>query len=45
MNIINWDIIRHPLNWLTIILMVMIAGFVVDIFIGEFTDVHESKVQ
>ncbi len=24
--IINWPLMKHPLNWLTIILMVMIAG-------------------
>jgi hypothetical protein len=24
--IINWDLLKHPMNWLTIILMVLIAG-------------------
>jgi preprotein translocase subunit YajC len=25
-NIINWGLLRHPMNWLTLILMVMIAA-------------------
>ncbi len=24
--IVNWGLLKHPLNWLTVILMVMIAG-------------------
>jgi len=24
--IINWGLVKHPLNWLTVILMVLIAG-------------------
>lgn len=27
---INWPLIRNPLNWLTILLMVSLAGFVVN---------------
>lgn len=23
----NWDLIRHPINWATIFLMLLIAGF------------------
>lgn len=26
MQIINWGLAKHPLNWMTIILMVLIAG-------------------
>ncbi len=26
MQVVNWGLLKHPLNWLTIILMVMIAG-------------------
>lgn len=26
MQIVNWPLLKHPLNWLTVILMVMIAG-------------------
>jgi hypothetical protein len=25
-SVINWPLLRHPLNWLTVILMVTIAG-------------------
>lgn len=24
--VINWGLFKHPLNWLTVILMVLIAG-------------------
>lgn len=26
MQVINWGLMKHPLNWMTIILMVLIAG-------------------
>ncbi len=26
MEVINWEIIKHPVNWLTVILMVLIAA-------------------
>ena len=25
---INWDILRHPLNWFTVVLMLILASFV-----------------
>jgi uncharacterized protein involved in cysteine biosynthesis len=31
MKIINWDLIANPLNWLTVILMLLLASFVVDL--------------
>lgn len=24
--VINWNLIKHPLNWITVVLMVLIAG-------------------
>jgi hypothetical protein len=33
---INWDILKHPLNWFIVILMLIIAGFVVDIVVLKF---------
>jgi hypothetical protein len=24
--IVNWDIIKHPINWVTVTLMILIAG-------------------
>lgn len=29
---LNWSLIRHPVNWVTILLMTIIAAFAVDIF-------------
>lgn len=26
MTVVNWGLMKHPLNWLTIILMVLIGG-------------------
>jgi hypothetical protein len=26
MQVINWPLLKHPLNWLTVVLMVVIAG-------------------
>jgi hypothetical protein len=26
MTVINWGLMKHPMNWLTIILMVLIGG-------------------
>ena len=26
MEVINWPLLKHPMNWLTVILMVLIAG-------------------
>lgn len=31
MQIVNFDVLKHPLNWFIVILMLVIAGFVVDI--------------
>jgi hypothetical protein len=28
---LNWAIIKHPLNWAIVLLMLVIAGFIVDI--------------
>lgn len=25
-TIINWGLLKHPLNWLTVVLMILIAG-------------------
>jgi hypothetical protein len=24
--VINWNLLKHPLNWVTVVLMVLIAG-------------------
>jgi hypothetical protein len=29
MTVINWDIALHPLNWVTLFLMVFIAGIAI----------------
>lgn len=31
MQIINTDLLKHPLNWIIVMMMLIIAGFVVDI--------------
>ena len=27
MEIVNWGLLKHPLNWFTVVLMLLIAGF------------------
>lgn len=34
MKIINFDLMKHPMNWVTVILMVLIAGIFVHIILG-----------
>lgn len=33
---VNWDLIKNPLNWITVILMVVFFGIVVDVFIAQW---------
>lgn len=28
---LNWRILAHPVNWIIVVLMVLIAGFILDI--------------
>jgi hypothetical protein len=35
MEIINWNIVRHPMNWVTLFLMVFIAVTAVRIIAGK----------
>jgi hypothetical protein len=32
-DLINWPLIKNPINWITIILMLIIGGFVIDILL------------
>ena len=41
MEIINWELIKHPLNWVIIILMVLIAG----IFLHLVLDFYGAKAK
>jgi hypothetical protein len=36
MKIINWDLALNPMNWLTVILMLIIASVAVDILAQFF---------
>jgi hypothetical protein len=29
MELVNWRIVKHPLNWITIFLMIFIAGIAI----------------
>jgi hypothetical protein len=26
MTVVNWDLMKHPINWFVVVLMVLIAG-------------------
>lgn len=32
MDVVNWGIISHPINWITVVLMVLIAGIAFHFF-------------
>lgn len=38
MDLINFELLRHPLNWLTVILMVFIGGIAVHLILQYQTD-------
>lgn len=33
---INWALVKSPLNWFTVILMLIIAGFAVDVLVTAY---------
>jgi hypothetical protein len=35
MEVINWNLVRHPLNWVTLFLMVFIAVVAVRVIAGH----------
>ena len=49
MQPLNWRMIAHPMNWLTIILMLLIAGvaghLLLSLFSVEPTTANESEYQ
>lgn len=43
-SIINWGLIKQPLNWVIIILMLIIAGMAVDILTGYHSKLTGKEV-
>lgn len=43
MQVINWRIVSHPLNWLTVFLMVFIAGIAVHLILTSFGQVPAAQ--
>jgi len=37
MDVINWQLIRHPMNWLIVFLMVFIAMIAVHLILSGFS--------
>lgn len=36
-TLVNWNLLRNPVNWIIVVLMLAIAGFALDIlFAGKF---------
>jgi hypothetical protein len=31
MTLINWDLMKYPVNWISVLLMVIIAGVILDV--------------
>jgi hypothetical protein len=43
MNIVNWGLLKHPFNWLTVVLMVLIVGIAVTFAMQHFTPVGTTN--
>ena len=42
MQVVNWDLLKHPMNWAVVILMVLIAGVFVHLVL-DFYGVNAGK--
>lgn len=42
MNIVNFDLLKHPLNWVIVILMVMIFGIAAHLVL-DFYNISPGK--
>lgn len=40
---INWRIVTHPLNWVTVFLMVFIAGIAIHLLLSMFGQVPAAQ--
>jgi hypothetical protein len=36
MEVVNWELIKHPLNWVTVLLMVMIFGIALSLVLAFY---------
>jgi hypothetical protein len=45
MEVINWRIVSHPLNWLTLFLMVFIAGIAIHFVLTLFGQKSQAEKQ
>lgn len=43
MEVINWRIVSHPLNWITVFLMVFIAGIAIHFILTHMGAVPASS--
>ena len=37
MNVLNWGVIRQPMNWVTVLLMLIIAGTAVHLILTHYS--------
>jgi hypothetical protein len=35
MEVVNWKILSHPMNWVTVVLMVFIGGIIVHLLLAH----------
>lgn len=40
---LNWEIIKQPVNWIILLLMVILAGFILDIAVAYFQSLNASE--
>lgn len=44
MEVVNWQLIKHPMNWVVLFLMVFIAGIALNLVL-KFNGVTPAKSQ
>jgi hypothetical protein len=41
---LNWGMLKHPMNWVTVVLMVLIAGIAIHFFMSYQTGQNPADV-
>jgi len=44
MELINWNILKHPMNWVILFLMILIAGFALHLVLTNLPTVATETV-
>lgn len=42
MELINLELLKHPLNWITVLVMLVFFGLFADVILGHYQQLSES---